>query len=324
MMLTEGIHDGIDAADYHADPCPAPSMSAHDAQTILTRSPRHAWHAHPRLNPEREADEPTSQQEEGLALHALILEQRDMVDPVDAEDWRKGVARDARQAIRAAGRIPILRHRWDELLASAMALRVALSKHELGDFIARPGAAEQTMLWQEETEAGPLWCRSRVDWLCHDMPVLIDLKTTEGSADPEAWSRTALRDGLPLRVVHYLRGARAVGLPRAHHARYLLVVMERSAPFGVSVLELSPALLAMGEEQHEAARNLWAACLRDGDWPSYPGMVATVEAPGWLLYSHEDWKQRAAAVRERKPRPFAGQAGGAVAKHLADGGEIWG
>ncbi len=321
--MTPGIY-AMPAAAYHADPCPEPSLSAHDAQTLLTRSAQHCWHAHPRLNPDLEPDEPTSAQEEGTALHALLLERQDQVVQVEAMDWRTKAAQDARREARAAGRVALLAHRWQDLFGTAIALRLALARHEIGDFLARPGAAEQVMVWQEETEAGPLWCRSRVDWLCHDLPVLIDLKTTEGSADPEAWSRTALRDGLPLRVAHYLRGARAVGLPRAQHARYLLVVLERDRPFGVSVLELSPALLMMGEEQHEAARNLFAACLRDGDWPSYPPFVATIEAPNWLAYSHEDWKQRAAAVRERKPRPFAGQASALIGRQLRDDREVFG
>ncbi len=320
MTLSEGIHPDVPAEDYHADPCPAPSLSAHDAQTILTRSPRHAWHDHPRLNPNRERDEPTSQQEEGSALHAFLFEKRDMVVPVDAADWRKKEAQEARKQARESGLIPLLSGRWDELRGTAEAMRQALAQHEIGDFLARPGRPEVTMLWQDESEAGPLWCRSRVDWLCDDMPVLIDLKTTEGTADPEAWSRTALRDGLPLRVTHYLRGARALGIARP---RYLIVVLERNPPFGVSVLELAPSLLTMADEQHEAARNLFAACLRDGEWPSFPPFVATIEAPSWLAYSHEDWKQRAvqAAERRKAPKPFLHQAGGAVAAAIRNGGE---
>jgi hypothetical protein len=320
MTLTAGIHPGIAAEDYHADPCPEPSLSAHDAQTILARSPRHAWHDHPRLNPARERDEPTAQQEEGTALHAFLFEQDDRVETVDAKDWRGGDAQKARKAARAAGRVALLTHRWDELRGTAEAMRQALAGHEIGDFLARPGRPEVTMLWQDESEAGPLWCRSRPDWMPDDMPVLIDLKTTEGTADPEAWSRTALRDGLPLRVTHYLRGAFRLGIRKP---RYLIVVLERNPPFGVSVLELAPSLLTMADEQHQAARNVFAACLRDGDWPSYPPFVATIEAPSWLAYSHEDWKQRAAqaAERRRAPKPFLHQASNLIAAAIRDGGE---
>jgi hypothetical protein len=202
-----------------------------------------------------------------------------------------------------------------------MALRIALAKHEVGDFLARPGQAEATMLWQDEGEHGPIWCRSRVDWLCGDMPVLIDLKTTEGSASPDVWARSPAGKGAALRAAHYLRGARACGIARP---RYFFAILERDPPFGVSICELAPALLTIGEEQHEAARNVWSACLRDGEWPSYPPVLATIEASVGAIYSHEDWRERQQQLRQRKPRPFMHQAGGAVAKHMAEGGEIFG
>jgi hypothetical protein len=304
MILPAGIHDGVLAETYHADPCEAPSMAAHDAHTLLTRSPAHAFHEHPRLNPDHAPGDPTVAQEEGTALHALLLEKQHVVEPVDAPDWRGKAAQEARKAARAVGRVPILAARWDTLLQTSVALRAALAKHEVGDFLARPGRAEQTMLWQDESEAGPIWCRSRVDWLCEDLPILVDLKTTEAAAS--AWDRGVARDGIPLRAAHYLRGARALGINRA---RYLFCVLERSPPFGVMVYELSPALLTIGEEQHQVARNIFGACLADGDWPSYPPCLATVEADGGAIYRHEDWRERQAQVRQRKPRPFA-EAGG--------------
>lgn len=304
MILPAGIHNGVLAEVYHADPCEAPSLSAHDAHTLLTRSPRHAWHEHPKLNPEHAPGEPTAQQEEGTALHALLLEKQHVVEPVQAPDWRGKAAQEARKAVREAGRVPILAARWDTLLQTAEALRAALARHEVGDFLSRPGRAEQTMLWQDESEAGPIWCRARVDWLCGDLPVMVDLKTTEGAAS--AWDRGIAKDGIPLRTAHYLRGARACGIKRA---RYLFCVLERDPPFGVMVYELSPALLTIGEEQHTVARNLWGACLADGDWPSYPPLLATVEADNSTIYRHEDWRERQAQQRQRKPRPFA-EAGG--------------
>ena len=45
-----GVYSLPDDA-YHADPCPGPSLSSSVAKLMLDRSPLHAWHAHPRLNP---------------------------------------------------------------------------------------------------------------------------------------------------------------------------------------------------------------------------------------------------------------------------------
>lgn len=321
MTITEpGIYS-MPATDYHADPAPAPSLSASLAQTLVSRSPRHAWHECPTLNLDREPEEVTAQAEEGTALHALLLERQEVVEKVGAMDWRTKAAQEARRGARERGRVAILAHRWNELLGTAMALRVALSKHEIGDFLARPGRPEQVMAWQEETPAGDIWCRARVDWLCDDMPVLVDLKTTEGSASPDVWGRSPAGKEAPLRAAHYLRGARALGIARP---RYLFCIMERDPPFGVSVCELSPALLQIGEEQHEFARNMWGACLKDCDWPSYPPMVATLEASNGAVYGHEDWKQRVQQMRTRKPKPFAGQASELIGRQVMQGREIWG
>ena len=58
MTLPAGLHLGVIEAEYHADPAPEPSLSRSLAHTLLTRSPRHAWQAHPRLNPAWLPDEP--------------------------------------------------------------------------------------------------------------------------------------------------------------------------------------------------------------------------------------------------------------------------
>jgi hypothetical protein len=308
MALSEGVHE-VPAAEYHRDPCEAPSLSASIAQTLVTRSPLHAWFDHPRLNPEFVPSESTSEQEEGTALHALLLERVELIEEVDAPDWRTKAAQEARKAARAVGRIPLLTQRAAELRQAAGEMRLVLGQHELGDFLARPGRAEQTLVWRDESEAGPVWCRGRADWLCDDMPVICDLKTTGGSASPDAWGRGAMMNGAAIQAAHYLRGARILGLP---HRRFVFVVLERDAPHGVSVVELAPALLEMGADQLAYARDMWAACLRDGEWPGYPGMVATYEGGNGLHYAHEDWKARVEVTRKRKARPFLNVATDAV------------
>jgi len=58
-IASPGIFADISANDYHADPCPTPSFTQSIAKLILDRSPRHAWAAHPRLNPKWVPDEDT-------------------------------------------------------------------------------------------------------------------------------------------------------------------------------------------------------------------------------------------------------------------------
>src|SRR5262245_50563917 len=72
MIDGPGIYD-IPLAEYLADPCPAPSLSASIAHILLSQSPRHAWEAHPRLNPHYEPEEAEAF-DLGTAAHAYLLE----------------------------------------------------------------------------------------------------------------------------------------------------------------------------------------------------------------------------------------------------------
>src|SRR5215831_5713580 len=49
MSVTPGVY-AMPAAQYHADPCPTPSLSASIIKLICLDSPAHAWTAHPKLN----------------------------------------------------------------------------------------------------------------------------------------------------------------------------------------------------------------------------------------------------------------------------------
>ena len=53
MINTPGIYE-IPATEYHADPCPEPSLSASVARTLIDRSPLHAWMKHPKLGGQQE------------------------------------------------------------------------------------------------------------------------------------------------------------------------------------------------------------------------------------------------------------------------------
>lgn len=276
---------------YHGDPAPTPSLSAGLAHTLIDRSPAHAKAASVRLSgDEQEGGDPTSEMDMGTALHAAILENRDIVAICEFPDWRTKAAQEARKHAREMGKVPMLAHRWAGAQHAIQAIKMQLEAHTAAPLLtAKDGKPEQSMFWTESTSAGTIWCRSRVDWLSNDGRILCDLKCTGASAEPGAWGKRMWPEGMALRAAHYLRGARALGLPVE---RYLFVVCETDAPYGVSVIECSPELLAMGEEQAAEARETWARCLRDDDWPAYPLRVATVDAPSWASYAHEERKMR--------------------------------
>ncbi len=78
------------ASEYRSDNvgCDLPSLNAGTISMLLNASPRHAWHAHPKLNPDWQARR-EQKFDLGTAAHRYILE-RDLSSfvVVDASDWR--------------------------------------------------------------------------------------------------------------------------------------------------------------------------------------------------------------------------------------------
>ena len=279
-ITSPGIY-ALPSAEYHGDPAPEPSLSASLIRLLLEASPLHAWRAHPRLG--NCADNVrTPESDCGVAAHAALLEGRDVVDVIDAPDWRTKAAQEARKASREAGRVPLLAHDAGAVAAMVAAFREQIAEHDACDTFTA-GKPEQTVVWQE----GETWCRALVDWL-PDSPrwPLQDYKTTGMSAHPAAWAKR-LVDGYDIQAAWYLRGVTAVRGVRPHGFRF--VVQETAPPFLLSVLEPGPDVLALAERKIERALTIWRECRRTGVWPGYPTKVATVTLPGW---AEAKWLER--------------------------------
>lgn len=302
-----GIYE-MPARDYHRDPCPEPSLSASIAHMLLSQSPRHAYHAHPKLNPAWEEPEPTREQDEGATLHSLILENTSVVAPLPFNDYKTAAARDARDAAWENGKIPILARRWEELQPIAEAVREQLDQHLDASDALTAGLPERVLVWREETPFGPIWCRSRVDWIQHAVDGwLDDLKTVARTAEPGEWGRHLLPEGRALQQAFYLRGARALGRrPRG----FRFIVVEREAPFGLSVVTCDPEMAATAERQVAAAIDIFARCLYSGQWPGYFPRTHYVEPKPWQL---ADWEARETALDEFRRVAVRKVAGNAMA-----------
>ena len=309
MIEAPGIYT-IPMADYLRDPAPAPSLSGGMAHTLLTRSPLHAWTEHPRLNQRWEPSELTAEQEEGTALHALILESEDLIVPVDAENWRTKAAQEQRAAIRATGKIPLLAERATLLGAVADEVRDQLRHHHDAADCLTAGKPEQTMIWRD----GDVWVRNRVDWMDDDpRGWLTDLKTVATSAEPGAFGRKLVDSGYAVSAALYLMGARALG---RKPAGYRWLVVERDPPHAISVVTMAPDLMDLAERQAMRALEIWRECMARDEWPAYPPRTAHIEAPAWALMRWEESEDRADHLRRAaKPRPFHEASDPRVANH---------
>lgn len=281
-MTATGVHT-IAATDYHGDPAPDPSLSAHIAQLLCERSAWHAWTAHPRLNPDYQTDE-AGKFDLGTAAHALLLQGEQIVHEVEAADWRTKDAQEVRAKARENGLIPLLTHQWEQVQQMVAAVREQLARLEVDPAPLVDGDPEQTLVWQEPNG---VWCRARLDWLHTDGRAVDDLKTTGRSADPRQWARTTMWSiGADVQAAFYLRGLQAV---RGEAAAFRFVVCETEPPYAVSMVAPSSAVLELATAKVEWAIERWAECVESDEWPGYPQEVAYAELPEW---AHARWLER--------------------------------
>lgn len=284
MIDQPGIYT-LPMAEYQADPWDKPSLSSGIAKLLVQRTPRHAWHAHPRLNPNHRPQE-SSKFDYFSACHALLLEGEDRMAVIHANDWRTNAAKAERDAARAEGKFPILAHQRDQVFAMRDAMWSAITANpDFGGRTLLDGKPEQTLLWKE----GETRLRARPDWWSHDQTLMLDYKGTEGSADPSTWIRTALSLGFDIQDAFYMRGAWSLGAPEG--LKFVFAVQEDTDPFACSFVALDPAFLALAGEKVEAAIALWNRCVTTNHWPGYPSRICYVEPPAWAL---TQWGERIA------------------------------
>lgn len=289
MIDTPGIHLGVTADEYHRDPLPEPSASASILHTLQSRSPLHAWHRHPRLNPGWEPSRDTAAQAFGKAVHALLTGS-DEVCEVAFDDWRTKDARAARDDALARGAIPLLS---DDLVTAknmVRALRKGLQGHELGD-VFDDGQAEATLAWRDDG----VWLRGRIDWWKPRQGLIVDYKTTEGSADPDMWSRRLFEFGADFQAVLYPEG---VAVATGERVRFVDIVQEVAPPHAFSVLTLDEAAREFTTNRLADAFHTWRECLRTGRWPGYPAHLCHVAAPAWAVKREENRALARQASRE--------------------------
>lgn len=274
----------MSAEEYHAGDEGQPRLSASIAHLLVTQSPKHAWTAHPRLNPHYSRDE-DPKFDVGRVSHSMLLEGDDTIYVVHADDWRTKVAKEEREYARSVGKTALLARHRDEVHAMVDAVREQLAAHSAEPPLFSDGKPEQSLLWEE----GGVLCKARLDWLRDDRATIDDLKTTSRSANPEAYRRNLFSVGAHVQAAFYTRAVEAVTgtLPI-----FRWCVVETAPPYALSVLEPGGDVLAAGRSDVEYAMGLWRSCMESGEWPAYPNTVTRIEAPSWELdkrIAREEW-----------------------------------
>lgn len=300
-----GIYAGISNEDYHAEICPAPALTGSLAATIIDKSPLHAWHQHPKLNPNH-APDGANNLDFGRAAHAMVLEGRDIVDVVDesvldskgkpVKSFQAKAAQEMQAESRKNDRAALFPSDYDAIhrmraAYEAFCSRVPQLRAALDDGI----RVEHSAVWQEE---GGFWCRARPDVILPEGErFFINYKTTSGSAQPAAWAANNLYSGNDISDAFYTRGLRRLGLDVLGT---IFVVQEKTAPFACSAVAVSPEGQSEAMDKVEDAIRIWSRCLVTDEWPGYPTDVYHHDI-SWMASKRRAVRDDAAEAAGVKP-----------------------
>lgn len=275
----------LTANEYHADPCPKPSLNHTIAKIIHDKSPLHAYKAHPRLG--NEAERPVRIMDIGTAVHAMAIGVGATLAKLDFKDYRTKAAQQARDALLASGVTPLLAPDYDLVQSMAPPMRDAI-EHVAG--------AKIDLLCRETVAVaveGHVWSRCMVDVMTPDMRLLIDAKTTR-SANPDEFAKM-VRNDYATAVAFYFQTLDLLDPEGAGKRRFVFIAQERDCPEAITYHELDPAQLEIADAQMRRARLRWALCSHTNTWPSYDRGPYKVSPRMWDL---EQEHMRAAAEAE--------------------------
>lgn len=281
--LGPGMHHGFTADRYHADNlCGEPTLSSSIAKTILAQTPRHAWMAHPLLNPNYEFahDKKFSL---GSVVHELLLGKGGGFEEIEASDFRTKDAKAARDAAIARRKTPIL----TDQLAAARVMRDAVIERlaeipETAGLIGpgglTEGHAETVILWRDI--GGPM-CRSMIDFWGSTEAEIWDIKTTGVGLSDGAIRRQIENIGYDLSAGFYLRGLETLLPELAGRFVWRWIFVEDAEPFEVRVIEPDNEMIELGKRKAALAIAKWHAALTANHWPGYPREVTRLAPPPW-------------------------------------------
>jgi hypothetical protein len=274
----------MEAADYHADPSLIPSLSSSIAKKLIMDTPRHAYHAHPRLN-ENFKSKSEKKFNLGSVVHELILGKGGGYEVLEFESYTSKAAKEARDAALAFGKVPILENQFGEALLMRDAVFDRLSEiHVCRDIFLQDadtfqnGTAEHVMIWNEPNGA---ICRAMIDWHGPDEHELWDIKTTGAGLSDAAIDRTIENLGYDLSAAFYVRGVNALCPHLQGRVKWRWIFVEDEEPFECRVIEPTESTLALGDRKARYANEIWTQCMLSGRWPGYPNEIYHQTMPEW-------------------------------------------
>lgn len=282
--MTPGFYE-IPPAEYHADPCPEPSLSSSLAALIVTRSPAHARLKHPKLTPQPVSEgKETAAMGFGSVVHELMLHRGGGFAVWEGDTWRGGDAQSFKALVSAEGKTPIKRADFARAEAVVDSARPQLKAMNL-EYIFEEGQSESVAIWKDRGH----YMRAMFDRWLPNRDEIWDIKTTGKSAHPDQIARIMTQMDYDLRSEFYLMGAeKLTGKPSSHALGFCFLFIETEPPFLVTPCFIDQSLKARGRRRANEAVETWARCMDTGIWPGYVNGPVEIAAPGWVEYEIED------------------------------------
>lgn len=274
LITAPCIIDGMSDSDYHSDPVEGGSLSSSGAKTIL-RSPAHyIWERANRVD--------KTTYDVGHAVHSVVLGVGAEVVQLDYDSWRTKESQAAKEDAYANGQTPILTKDYEPIAAmseSVLAHPIARSLFEA------EGKPEQSMFAQDP-ESG-VWLRARADYLPdagQGQTIIVDLKTSI-SADPRDFAKSAATYGYDIQSENYQQ---VLSLARGDaDTSFRFIVVEKSAPYLVSVIELDAEFAMIGRARMRRAIDIFKRCREADEWGGYEEISHLIGAPRWLAFEED-------------------------------------
>jgi hypothetical protein len=141
--------------------------------------------------------------------------------------------------------------------------------------------------WRADGLAIPV--RALVDIVPKHIPVLVDLKTTK-SASLRDFARSIYFYGYHVQAAMYLDMWNAA-VPDDKRTGFYHIVQENEYPYETAKRRLDNNWIQLGRAEYKKALEIYAQCLKSGNWPSYDEIDGQnlMVIDGWTSTSPEPW-----------------------------------
>ena len=254
-----GVYNDISNEDYHAtkEVQGLPAFSSTFCKTFAKQSPFHAAS----IKPPKDSDALRN----GSALHAWALE--GVVPLRGPESKIKRTAwKEAQEQAEELGTIALTERNYDLVENMNDAL---MDNPTIANLLAaRGGLAEQSVFAPFEG----ICMKARPDLMITEQKMMIDVKTAK-SAKPADFERQAQSLGYILQAGWYVITMRELGIIID---RFLFAVVQNSAPFATSVVEVGKEDLSYAVNYVEGLITRIKACHEAGEYPTgWPAVHTT-------------------------------------------------